>query len=54
LQVSASTKLAEIEEGEGEEFEAKVMARVGLKAQPQAREVIFPGERPFHGEAAVI
>jgi uncharacterized protein len=54
LQVSASTKLAEIDEGEGEEFEAKVMALGGLKAQQQAREVIFPGERPFHGEAAVI
>jgi hypothetical protein len=28
------------------------MDLVGLKAQPQALEFIFPGESPFHGEAA--
>ena len=32
LQVLASTKRAEIEEREGQEFEAKVMALLGLKA----------------------
>jgi hypothetical protein len=32
LQVSASTKRTEIDEREGEEFEAKVMDRLGLKA----------------------
>jgi hypothetical protein len=33
LQVSASTKRAEIDEGEGEKFEAEVMARLGFKAE---------------------
>ena len=54
LQVLASTKRSEIDEGEGEEFEAKVMNRLGLKAQQQALELILPGESPFHGEASVI
>ena len=54
MQVSASTKLSEIDEGEGEEFEAEVMALLGLKAQEQALEFILPGESPFHGEASGI
>jgi hypothetical protein len=54
LQVSASTKRAEIDEGEGEEFKAKVMDLLGLKAQQQALEFILPGESPFHGEASFI
>ena len=48
----ASTKRSEIDKREGEEFEAEVNARVGLKAQQHALELILPGESPFHGEAS--
>jgi hypothetical protein len=36
----ASTKLSEIDECEGEEFEGKVTALLGLKAQQQVLELI--------------
>jgi len=54
LQVSASTKLSEIDEGKGKEFEAKVMDLLGLKAQQQALEFILLGESPFPDETAGI
>ncbi len=54
LQVLATTKLSEIDEGEGKEFETEVMAGFGFKAQQQALELIFPSESPFHREASFI
>jgi hypothetical protein len=54
LQVSASTKLSEIDEREGKELEAQVTTLFGLKAQQEAFELILPGKGAFHGEAQFV
>jgi hypothetical protein len=54
LQVSASTKLPEIDEREGDQFEPKMMTRFGLKAQQPALDFILPGKSAFHTEAPFV
>src|SRR5207248_1868708 len=54
LQVSASTKLPEIDEREGNKFEPKMTNVFGLKAQQQTLEFILPGEGAFHDEAQFV
>src|SRR5882724_5403089 len=54
LQVSAPTKHPEVDEGEGDEFESKMMTLFGLKAQQQAFEFILPGKSAFHDEAEFV
>src|SRR5713226_7896539 len=51
LQVSASTKLSEIDECEGEEFEPEMTNLCGLKAQQQTLEFVLPGKGAFNREA---
>src|SRR5262249_21122270 len=54
LQVSVSTKLPEVDEGEGEEFEPKMTSLFGLKAQQQAFEFILPGKGAFNSKAQFV
>ena len=54
LQVSAPTKLSEVDEREGDEFESKMMNLFSLKAQQQTFEFILPGKGALHDEAQFV
>src|SRR5712692_1125386 len=54
LQVSASTKLPEIDEREGEKLETEMMNLFGLKAQQQSLEFILPGKGALNDEAQFV
>src|SRR5262245_30901068 len=54
LQVLAFTKLPEVDEGERDKFEPKMMTLFGLKEQQQAFEFILPRKSAFHNEAQFV
>ena len=54
LQVSASTKLPEVDERKGDKFEPKMMNLFSLKAQQQSLEFILPGKSAFDDEAQFV
>jgi hypothetical protein len=54
LQVSASTKLPEVEERKGDKLEAKMMNLFSLKAQQQSLDFILPGKSAFDDDAQFV
>ena len=50
LQVSAHTKLSEIDEAESNEFESEMTSLFGFITQDQTFELVFPGKHTLDGE----